>query len=148
MKKDIYLNGPIVGTIMAYDNLYKYNGLSVYRGHENTKLQGGHAILIIGWSDESVNTQEPEFNYPYWIAKNSWSQCWNRHNKGYFYVEMGKNVCGIESRASSALPVMTDEIASAKTDLDQSRYISYDQYVNDPERENYIKTVGSLLLGR
>ena len=51
---------------------------------------------------------------------------------------MGKNICGIESRASSALPELTDEIKANRTSLDESRYISYDSYINDPERENYI----------
>ena len=59
---------------------------------------------------------------------------------------MGKNVCGIESRASSALPELTDEIKANRVSLDESRYISYDSYINDPERSNYIEKVGSALL--
>ena len=59
---------------------------------------------------------------------------------------MGGNICGIESRASSALPELTDEIKANRVALDESRYISYDSYVNDPERENYIEKVGSALL--
>ena len=147
MKKELVQFGPFVGTIYVGDSFYNYDGLSVYTGGKNpNEKKFGHAICIIGAVECGVNKNEPNFNYPYWICKNSWGSDWNKHNNGYFYVEMGKNICGIESRASSALPELTDEIKANRVSLDESRYISYDSYINDPERENYIEKVGSALL--
>lgn len=147
MKKELLMNGPFVGTIMAYDNLYTYDGLSVYTKTKGDFV-GGHAVLIIGWSDEGINGDEPGFDKAYWVIKNSWSEAWptkSPASKGYMYIEMGRNVAGIESRASRALPVITEEITANKVDsLDEVRYTSYDDYVNDPERENYITKVGKM----
>lgn len=147
MKKELLYHGPFVGTIYVGNSFYTYDGLSVYTGGKNPDEERfGHAIVVIGFVECGINKNEPGFNYPFWIVKNSWGSDWNNLNNGYFYIQMGKNICGIESRASSALPELTDEIKANRTSLDESRYISYDSYVNDPERENYIEKVGSALL--
>ena len=58
---------------------------------------------------------------------------------------MDENVCGIESRASRALPVITPEIRKNMVkSRSESRYETYGEYVNDPERENYITSVGKM----
>ena len=54
------------------------------------------------------------------------------------YMRAGKNCCGVESRASCAQPVITDEIRRHLVPLKQSSYHSYTEYVSDPERANFI----------
>lgn len=148
MKKEILMNGSIVGTILVHENLNTYDGLSVYTGTDGSKYIGGHALVIYGWSNEGINGDEPGFDKAYWCCRNSWGHSWptkSPASKGYFYIEMGRNVAGIESRASRAIPVMTNEIKENKIDsLDEVRYTTYGDYVNDPERENYITKVGKM----
>jgi len=147
MKKEIFTNGEIVGTIFVYQNLYDYDGLSIYKKTSGEYI-GGHAVIIIGWSDKGINTSEPGFDDSYWICKNFWSTEWphkSPSSKGYFYIKMGENVAGIESRASRAFPVITPEIRSKMVDsIRSSRYESINEYVNDPERDNYINSVGKM----
>jgi len=148
MKNELFYNGPFVGTIMVYQNLYDYKGTSIYTGNNNSRYIGGHAILIIGYSVGEMNGKEPGFDGDYWVCKNSWSMSWpskSPASKGYFYIKMGDNVCGIESRASRALPVLTSEVKSNMVgSLSESRYETYGEYVEDPERENYIVGVSKL----
>jgi len=62
-----------------------------------------HGVLIVGYGEGKnwFGTVKK-----YWIVKNSWSASWGE--KGYFRIVRGKNVCGIESYATTgieALPV-------------------------------------------
>lgn len=144
MKREIFLRGPIVGTLMIHESTYKYQGLEVYKGPKNKgdKFIGGHVLQLVGWSD-SANTDEPGFEKKYWICKQSWGLEYPSHSimsKGYMFVEMGRNVSGIESRASACMPVITPEISAKMVDsLDHSRFLSYEQYKNSPGRKNFIK---------
>lgn len=147
MKKELLVNGPFVCTIMVYENLYKYAGLSVYTGSENSKFVGGHSVVCVGYCDEGINGVEPGFDTPYWVIRNSWSDWPSKSpaSEGYFYIQKGSNVCGIESRASRALPVLTEDVQRKLVDsLEESRYSSIGDYVNDPERQNLITKVGRI----
>lgn len=143
MKRELFMFGAICGTVTVFDSLYSYDGLSVYTGpKKGDKFVGGHALEIVGYCEEGVNGEEPGFDSSYWICKNSWSlehPIKSPSSKGFIYIKMGSNVAGIESRASSARPVITAEIQKHMTDnLNSSRYISREAFVQDPERENYI----------
>lgn len=144
MKKELLVNGPFVCTIMVYANLYEYDGLSVYEGSKGSKFIGGHSVVCVGYCDEGINGVEPGFDTPYWVIRNSWSD-WplkSPASEGYFYIKKGSNVCGIESRASRAFPILSPD--SKVNSLDTSRYTSYDDYVNDPDRELLITKVGKI----
>lgn len=149
MKKELLVNGPFVCTIMVHSNLYTYSGLSVYEGSKGSKFVGGHSVVCVGYCDEGINGVEPGFDTPggYWVIRNSWSD-WptkSPSSKGFFYIKKGSNVCGIESRASRAFPVLS---AKSKTmmvnSLDESRYMSYTDYVNDPDRQLLVTKVGRM----
>ena len=143
MKTEILLNGPVVGTVMVYSDLYDYDGESVYEVSPGAKYIGGHAIEIFGWSDEGQNTQEEGFQGAYWIARTSWGTVWPRNlpekHSGIFYVRMGVNMAGVESRASAAEPLLTREMKDmgSSSTWSSTAYTSYDEYVADPERQNF-----------
>lgn len=144
MKSEIFTNGPIVGTIMVYSDLYDYDGTGVYELSDNATFRGGHAHVIIGWCDPEANDEDPGVGY--WICKNSWG---TRHPKnvgkfaGYYFVRMGVNMCGIESRASSCIPLLNDRMKAA-TPLTSELY--YTSFSRDGERlkfANFLKKRGS-----
>jgi hypothetical protein len=142
MKTEIFLNGPIVGTIMVYSDLYDYDAESVYTISPGATFRGGHAIEIFGWSDEGENTEERGFQGAYWICRNSWGKRWPRRmddKYGWFYVRMGTNEGGIESRASACLPWYTREMHRRHREMsrDSVAYSSYSSYVADPERKQF-----------
>eukprot|EP00252_Welwitschia_mirabilis_P022879 TRINITY_DN631_c0_g1_i1.p1 TRINITY_DN631_c0_g1~~TRINITY_DN631_c0_g1_i1.p1 ORF type:complete len:371 (+),score=64.05 TRINITY_DN631_c0_g1_i1:210-1322(+) len=56
-----------------------------------SSMDVNHAVLAVGYGST-------EDGIPYWIIKNSWGESWG--DKGYFKMEMGKNMCGIATCAS------------------------------------------------
>jgi len=101
MKYELNSNGPFYSVMTVYEDLYNYNGLSVYKHTQGTNPVGGHAIEIIGYCNADINNSEG-----YWICKNTWGQTWplDSEVKNYFAIVMGKNECGIESRCGSFNP--------------------------------------------
>lgn len=141
MKVEIFLHGPIVGTMYVHKDLYAYDGKTVYSHSPDSPLMGGHAIEIFGWCDKGANTREPGFQDAYWICRNSWGLKWPRKLPyGLMYIKMGDNESGIESRASSIIPALNDvtQTLSSDTVRDKLRYQSYNEYVSDPERVNFM----------
>ena len=142
MKVEIMTNGPIIGTLLVYDDLYDYDGSSVYEVGKNATLMGGHAVEIFGWSDAGANTEEVGFQGAYWHVRNSWLM-WPKNlpyqHTGWFYVKMGKNEAGIEGRASCAQPMLTEAVKALGKDSSwlSTAYTSYTSYVEDPERQNF-----------
>lgn len=97
MKTEIFQNGPIIGTIDIYDDLYNHNPKDVYKRAADSKLIGGHCVEIIGWGTN------------YWICRNSWGYDMPEtkyHNYGILKINMGSNEVGIEDRASSFIPLI------------------------------------------
>lgn len=70
--KAAVLGGPLMTTMRVYDDFYLYSG-GVYR-HKDGPLLGGHAVMIVGWS----NAEKA------WIARNSWGTDWG--DKGDFKI--------------------------------------------------------------
>merc|ERR1711988_898989 len=44
-----------------------------------------HCVQVVGYNKSGAT--------PYWIVRNSWAESWGE--KGFIYLEMGKNMCGI-----------------------------------------------------
>uniref|UniRef100_A0A8C1JUN7 Pro-cathepsin H n=1 Tax=Cyprinus carpio TaxID=7962 RepID=A0A8C1JUN7_CYPCA len=60
----------------------------------NTTDKVNHAVLAVGYAEQNGT--------PYWIVKNSWGTYWGIN--GYFYIERGKNMCGLAACSSYPLP--------------------------------------------
>jgi C1A family cysteine protease len=83
IKNGIYTYGPAVIAMEAYSDLYAYKS-GVY-SYTTGKDLGGHAVLVIGYSDSAA--------YPgggYFIVKNSWGNTWGEgygsEPGGYFRI--------------------------------------------------------------
>uniref|UniRef100_A0A8D0HTT2 Cathepsin H n=1 Tax=Sphenodon punctatus TaxID=8508 RepID=A0A8D0HTT2_SPHPU len=61
---------------------------------DSTPDKVNHAVLAVGYEEENGT--------PYWIVKNSWGPSWGI--EGYFYIERGKNMCGLAACASYPVP--------------------------------------------
>ena len=88
--REIQTNGPVVAGFAVYEDFLAYES-GIYM-HVNGTEQGGHAVRIIGWGEES--------GVKYWLAANSWNECWGE--SGFFRIERGVDECGIESRSVEA----------------------------------------------
>lgn len=82
MKRWLDEEGPLVTRFNVYQDFSTYwnAGANGVYSHVNGALLGGHAVLVVGYSDERSC----------WICKNSWG------GPGYFEIEYGE--CGIDSR--------------------------------------------------
>ena len=86
IKNALYTYGPLVTTMDVYSDFYYYAG-GIYEYSSGT-YQGGHAILIVGYVDDTSVA-----GGGYFIVKNSWGSGWG--SGGYFsiaYSETGSPV--------------------------------------------------------
>ena len=72
IKDELVTYGPLVTTMDVYSDFYYYKD-GVYK-HATGTLQGGHAVLIVGYDDTGQ----------YFIVKNSWGSGWGE--SGYFRI--------------------------------------------------------------
>jgi hypothetical protein len=79
IKTALYNYGPLVTTFDVYADFYDY--LSGVYQYSYGSYQGGHAVLIVGYQDD---TSDPSFGGGYFIVKNSWGQDWGED--GYFKI--------------------------------------------------------------
>jgi hypothetical protein len=137
MMRELITNGPFVAAIEIFDTSYLYDGKSVFTVAPEAKLIGGHSVEVVGYC-QGANTEEPGFEGKnYWILKSSWSTGWA--DDGFFYVRMGSNECGIESRCSRILVDFSGlEEFEFKGDRKEICYYSFDEYRLDPLRDNYV----------
>lgn len=105
IKQNIFQHGPVVAGIKVYPDFNNYDGKTIYEPAPGQKEEGGHAIEIVGWG-KNQNGEN------YWICKNSWGEGWgggkdigDPDQKGYFFMKMGINNCGIEDLVFAGIPI-------------------------------------------
>ena len=92
---NIYRWGPIMSAIQIFPDFYTFDPKrDIYSWNGQGPRIGGHAIEIVGWGERN--------NKEYWIIKNSWGKEWGIN--GYFYIEKGVNMCGIEDNCLVLYP--------------------------------------------
>ena len=94
---EIYARGPVKASINAA-------GISDYEGGiiTNTSFPDvfnrthNHGVSLVGWGFDDVSQLQ------YWIIRNSWGQYWGE--SGFFRLQLGQNLLGIESNIAWAAP--------------------------------------------
>jgi cathepsin B len=133
MKTELVMGGPFYAAMTVYDDFFTFAGTSVYSPGKGSRSVGGHAIEIIGYSEKGQDPRKGFNKTPYWICRNSWSEGWPTQSvlPGYFMIEMGKNICGIESRCGVATPYILAKIPKHKArDLKELRFESFKDYID------------------
>jgi len=97
---DMMTNGPIEACFDVYEDFLNYkSGVYIYDG--TSEFLGGHCIKISGWGVENGQL--------YWLCNNSWTTSWG--DKGYFKIQRGTDMCGIEDDLVAGTP-STSNVAS------------------------------------
>jgi len=83
--------GPASICVNAGDNWQSYSGgiLSKNCGSAYTSLD--HCVHLVGYSTNASGVK-------YWLVRNSWGTDWG--NKGYIWIKVGSNLCGIADEAT------------------------------------------------
>lgn len=93
IKSEIYARGPVKTSLNA-EPLMKYQGGIIRDNPALRNLTHNHGVSIVGWgSSDGVE---------YWIVRNSWGEYWGE--MGFFKVEMGFNLLGMEHKIAWATP--------------------------------------------
>ncbi|MBF0318480.1 MAG: C39 family peptidase [Nitrospirae bacterium] len=74
IKRAIANNGPVVVSMRCYSDFTKHYKSGIYSRVKSAKKEGGHAVLVVGYSDDGQ----------YFIVKNSWGPNWGEN--GYFQI--------------------------------------------------------------
>ena len=120
IKAEIFARGPVPAGVNA-EALLEYDGSILDETFCSNWDDGvNHIVSIVGWQTD------PESGLEYWIVRNSWGTYWG--DMGMFYIELGKNLLGIESEVSWATPGKCTE-TNFPCDEDGGN-CSYMQYVD------------------
>lgn len=85
---DIMESGPVQAILTVHQDFFHYRDGIYRRSHfGDNKLQGLHAVRIVGWGEDQGDK--------YWIVANSWGPEWGEN--GFFRIARGVNESGIES---------------------------------------------------
>ncbi|XP_055350944.1 cathepsin B-like cysteine proteinase 4 [Paramacrobiotus metropolitanus] len=105
MQTDLMTNGPITSSITTFSDLENWKPeTGAYRGPSAGAANlAGHAIRLIGWCKDANKV-------PYWMVANSWGT--KKGDKGIYWIEMGKNVVGIEDHISAPIISMPNTCPS------------------------------------
>ena len=93
MQREIMARGPIEVAFQVFSDFHSYSD-GVYARTPSGKLQGGHAVKIVGWGTD------PDSGVPFWTVANSWGPQWAGLG-GFFRIKRGVNECGIELNAAA-----------------------------------------------
>jgi cathepsin X len=124
MIAEISARGPIACGVNA-EPLIEYTG-GVYTAGGDQGIN--HIISVIGYGTDASGTN-------YWIARNSWGEYWGE--MGYFRIERGQNMLGIESDCVWATPLAWTETNYGCYE-DGSNCIKSVHYVDPSVRKIYL----------
>lgn len=95
IQAEIYARGPVKASVYAGRTLEQYRGGILYDSPElRNNVTHNHGVSLVGWGwDGTVQ---------YWIVRNSWGEYWGE--MGFFRIELGKNLLGIEANVVWATP--------------------------------------------
>lgn len=82
VQEQLLNKGPTYFRFNVYSDFMNYKS-GVYK-HITGELEGGHAVLLLGWGAEK--------GVRYWLLQNSWGVEWGEN--GYFKMIRGCNECG------------------------------------------------------
>jgi cathepsin B len=88
-QEEILKNGPLEACFLVTSNFFDFfrsNPHGIYTSSSGP-LIGGHCVKMMGWGTEN--------EIDYWLLANSWDTNWGEN--GYFKMQRGTNLCGIES---------------------------------------------------
>jgi cathepsin X len=97
IQAELFARGPVAATINGRE-LHSYVG-GIYR-NTTASRRTTHVVAIVGWGRTVPDTHGDVVEY--WIARNSWGQYWGE--MGFFRIELGKNILGIEEKIAWATP--------------------------------------------
>jgi C1A family cysteine protease len=106
IKNALASKGPLVTTMDVYGDFYSYRG-GVYE-YSSGSYQGGHAVLIVGYTDDSSRADGGYFK-----VKNSWGSGWG--DKGFFligYSQTGSVVHFGEYTIAYSTPILPTTLIS------------------------------------
>jgi len=90
---EVYARGPVATVVNAVPILgYKGGIFNDTSASRNTD----HVVSIVGWGYDSYTEKK------HWIVRNSWGEYWGEN--GFFRIQMGDNILGIESAVAWATP--------------------------------------------
>jgi len=95
IQEAIFNDGPVEGAFDVFTDFMQYTS-GVYVKSKDASFLGGHAIKIIGWGNDQKTGLD------YWIVANSWNTNWGM--KGFFWIQRGVNMCGIDHDGVAAQP--------------------------------------------
>lgn len=91
---EIFSRGPIKAAINGTAIVNYKGGIIDDAYYEN--MGHNHGVSIVGWATSL------ETGRKHWIVRNSWGEYWGEF--GFFRVELGRNLLGIESNLAWATP--------------------------------------------
>jgi cathepsin B len=83
-------NGPVETGFTVYADFMNYESGVYY--HVSGRMEGGHAVKILGWGNED--------GMDYWLCANSWNTSWGL--EGFFKIKVGDS--GIDKQVFGCAP--------------------------------------------
>ena len=125
IQAEIYARGPVKASVYAGPTLEQYPGGILYDSPElRSNTTHNHGVSLVGWGwDGTVQ---------YWIVRNSWGEYWGE--MGFFRIELGKNLLGIEANVVWATPG-TFTIVDEQGKMQQMTYEDPSRRIHDVHKQ-------------